>query len=334
MDREIIMFIVESGDLENKAALLVKSLILFLGVDRENVDIVAIKPRSGTRLNNNTLSLFRENNVKFYDVDLNKKWDLPFANQAYASAYVEENYPDSKMIYLDTDIVCLNNPIQFKLDGNKKLGILADSFRNGNVSIKYGKRINKYWTNVAHILNLNLDKLYPIKNSVDGKLVYTYFNTGIIIEQNTKIGIFKLWKDAFENLALQEYMSKIENTREYRFIDQVVISLLISNKFKKEDIEILPREFHFQFGKVKKLYKYNNRSKIDLRNVTFLHYHSSFYNIDWKNMVLIEDKKFMFLMKNIPLPSLQDNRRNIINKIIKNIREKYKRIVCKLNRLI
>ncbi len=301
----VITFIVENGDLEQKAALLLKSLVRNLKDNREKVDIIAIKPRLGKQLSNTTIQLFKENKVIYYDVDLNKNWKLPFANQAYATAFIESLYKDDVLLYLDSDIVCLNNPFNLSLTDKQKIGIAPDSFLRENVSILKGDKFDYYWKYLScKLLNKEIEKknFFTVYNAVDNKEVYAYFNSGVIIER-TSLGIFNKWKQAFDLLSKDNEIKKWEknNVKAYHFLDQIIISLLIVNECRIDEIKLLSKEFNFPFGLFYKVLL--KGIKINFNEITFLHYHWQFYNISWLKYIEINKETKSFLLEYIPLQS-------------------------------
>ncbi len=308
-DKFVIMFIVENGDLEQKVSLLLRSLVINLKEDRKKVDIVAVKPRKGDDLSKETLQLFKESNVVFYDVDLNKEWHLPFANQAYATAFVESKYKDAILLYLDSDILCLNNPLNLSLNENQKIGLAPDGFSKGNIAVEYGKKIGKHWQYLSKkLLNREVDNLnfFPVQDFVNRKKFYVYFNTGVIIER-TKYGLFNKWKNAFELLIDDEELKEWakNHTKEYHFLDQEIITLLILNEFNRNEIKILSMEFNYPFGRLPELIIKGINT--NLSNITFLHYHWQFYHTLWLDCVEIDDNTRKFLLPYLPLKLYQSN---------------------------
>lgn len=304
--KTVIMFIVESGDLENKSKLLVKSLLMAINKDIKNIEIVGIKPRKGKPLEYSTIKFFNESNVKFYDVDLNLKWNLPYANQAYATAYIESLYKGYQIIYLDSDIICLNNPLNFYFDDDKKIAIAPDITKKNNVQIFYGHPINKYWITIAELLNLDYNKLFKVKNSLDRKDVYSYFNTGVIIEFNADYGIFQKWAKCFDVLYGNEYINTLDNKRRF-YLDQVILSLLIVNEFTESEIQLLTYRFNYHLPIILRLKHFFNIS-INFDRIVFLHYHWEFYNNRWLSEVNMTITQKKFLKENLPLPlTLHEN---------------------------
>lgn len=185
-------------------------------------------------------------NLNLYKIDVNNI-DFPNLTSAHVSRatyfrlYFSNFLPKDLdfVIYIDADILCLNDPIKDIKDIKNKL-------RTSNYKIAARtevKRINKQISENSHFERLNL--------SGDN-----YFNAGVMVID------YQYWL----NNQVEKQLLKImdENFKEIKFWDQDIL-----NKFFDSNYIELNENCNFDFG-IYNLDKYDE-IKI-LNNVIFLHY--------------------------------------------------------------
>ena len=294
------VFIVERGDLENKALLLGESLRR-LFQKKEEVPIFAVRPRKGEEIDESTIDSFRKLGINYVYNPINKRWrNLPFANQVYGPALVEEILADETevLVYLDADIVCLNMPERLFLKVNEKVLVVPIDV-NYTCGVKYGNDFPLNWTFALNFNSVNADNLWPVYTNVDYTKIYPCFNSGLIAVR-PEIGIFRKWKEMFEDSINKGYFGLFSPlSKEFSFTDQVFLASVILSLVRKEEIVIMDRLYNCPLNLAEELLKRDK--KISLNEVIFLHYHHSFYDFKWKQFVTLDYEHMDWLNSRLPL---------------------------------
>lgn len=294
------VFIVEYGDLEKKALLLGESLRRFFPFS-DKVPIFAVRPRNGKEINESTLRRFKDLSIVYIYSPNNRKWrNLPFANEAYGSAIVEERLKEDAeiLVYLDADIVCLNNPEKLYMPDNIKVLVTpVDVFSGGTA--KYATELPPNYKFSYELNNVNEKKLWSVFTKVDKVEIYPCFNSGLIAVR-PEVGIFRRWKEIFELSAEKGYFGVINPfTQAFFFTDQVFLASIIVSFVEKDQIGILDNSYNFPLHFADKIN--DSKEKIDFKEIKFLHYHHSFYDMKWAKFFNVNDPTISWLIPKLPL---------------------------------
>lgn len=294
------VFIVERGDLERKALLLGESLRRIFQ-KQEEVPIFAVRPRKGEEINESTLRRFKDLSITYIYLPNNVKWrNLPFANQAYGSAIVEDRLKEEAeiLVYLDADIVCLNNPEKLYMPDNIKVLVTSvDVFSGGTA--KYGTDLPPNYKFSYELNNVDEKKLWSVFTKVDKVEIYPCFNSGLIAVR-PEVGIFRRWKEIFELSAKKGYFGMVNPfTQAFFYIDQVFLASVIVSLLEKDQIGILDNNYNFPLHFADKIN--DNKGEIDFKEIKFLHYHHSFYDMKWAKSFNVNDPTISWLIPKLPL---------------------------------
>ena len=114
-----IIICTENGYLENMSKLLIWSIREFGGEFR-NIPIYSYQPRKGHQVSDETTRFFDNYGVELVDICLNQDYPhYPLANKIFACANREQNTSADILIFLDSDILFLNEPQGLiQLDGH------------------------------------------------------------------------------------------------------------------------------------------------------------------------------------------------------------------------
>lgn len=295
------IFIVENGDLEYKGILLGESLRKFFPC-RDKVPIFAVRPRKGKEINESTMRRFTELGIVYIYEPVNIKWrNLPFANQAYGTALVEDKLKDDTeiLVYLDADIVSLKYPEKLFMPDNIKVLVTPVDASIGNVA-QYNKELPKNFKFSYNLNGVDPKQLWSVSTKIDKVEIYPCFNSGFIAVR-PEIGIFRRWKEMFEISVRRGYFG-IVNPRlsEFFYTDQVFLSSIIVSILKKDEIGILDDGYNFPLQFAQRIYE--SHGKIDFNKITLIHYHHSFYDMEWTTFFNIENENFSWLISKLPLP--------------------------------
>ena len=298
--RIAFVFIVESGDLENKAILLGESLRKLFPSTTE-VPIYAVRPRKGKEISENTKSRFKSLEISYIYDPVNVVWhNLPFANEAYGSALIEDKLKDDAeiLVYLDADIVCLRSPDKLHMhDDIKVLVTPIDVFSDG--AAKFGADLPINFKFAYELNRVEVKNLWSVFTKIDKVEIYPCFNSGFIAVR-PEIGIFRRWKEMFEISARRGYFGTVDPfSGAFFFTDQVFLSSIIVSMLKRDEIELLDDSYNFPLNFAHRIY--DSKGKIDFKEITFLHYHHSFYDMKWTEFFNFDGANVSWLFSKLPL---------------------------------
>ncbi len=299
--RIAFVFIVESGDLENKAILLGESLRKFFPSMTE-VPIYAVRPRKGKEISENTKSRFKSLEITYVYNPVNVVWrNLPFANQAYGSALIEDKLKDDAeiLVYLDADIVCLKSPEKLYMHDDIKVLVTPIDVFQERGAVKYGADLPINFKFAYELDRVEVKNLWSVFTKIDKIEIYPCFNSGLIAVR-PEIGIFRKWKEMFEISARKGYFGIVNPfSGAFFFTDQVFLSSTIVSMLKKEEIGVLEDGYNFPLNLAQRIY--DSKGKIDFKEITFLHHHHSFYDMKWTEFFNFDDANVSWLFSKLPL---------------------------------
>ena len=312
------VLIVEYGDIENKALLLIQSIRRFLN-SGAICPIIAVRPRKGREIRESTLKMFKKYDVTYVYKPINHNWrNLPMANQAYGAAIAEKLLQDkvSTLVYLDADIVTVNDPRDIILPEGKDVAVRPVDYSESSV-IEFGKTLNEYWKAIFDINPPRIDSLQYCETTVDKIKIVPCFNSGVVAVK-PNCGLFQRWMESFEEAYRTEYFRKLSPislnfklgeifrikrwdifSKEFFFLDQPLLSSAILSLVPSSRLLILDEKFNHPviFGDPLK-YRWKSTSE----SIVFLHYHSNFYDLTWKDSISLESETLSWLLQRLPLP--------------------------------
>lgn len=292
--------IVEAGDLERKVILLGESLRRVFA-NKDDVPIFAVRPRKGREIGKKTMETFNNLGIKYIYKPINVKWrNLAFANQVYGPALIEEQMKDKTeiLVYLDADIVCLKMPDKLFLKDKEKVLVVPIDVKDA-CGVLYGESFPSNWNFVYDLNSINKNNLWTVVTNVDNSRIYPCFNSGLIAVR-PEVGIFRKWKEMLEGSIDKGYFGKFSPiSKEFFFTDQVFLASAILSLANKDEIVVMNKNYNFPLSYAKRISEEDG--VIDLNTITFLHYHKSFYNLEWVNYVYMNDEIRSWLMPKLPL---------------------------------
>lgn len=203
------VFVCQAGELEIKSMLLAASLRIQNGRD---VELVAAVPESKNKhksLDQNTLILINELDIRTEKIKNQINEDYPIGNKV---ACLGIQSSAEKIIFLDSDILCLNK-------------VPEDAFP-GLVNVKpadlhTAARDPKDWEYIYSLFSLPLPKR-KISTSVTSETILPYFNAGVVAIENG-IDLYPIWEDCCRKIDRDP---AIENKRPH--LDQLALPVAIT----------------------------------------------------------------------------------------------------------
>lgn len=288
--------VVESGDLEQKAVLLVESIREYAGPLKHS-PIWAIQPRLGSRISQETINTFADRNVFYIFADLNREWlNYPIANKIYAASLVETLASNLQTLcFLDTDLLCLQPPEQLVLSETIDLAIRPVDKRG--VGLTIDQHINSYWQFCFEICGCTYDDWWEVGTTVEQILIRAYFNSGLIAVRPQK-RIFRMWKDAIVRAWHHEKRNQLSKQQQHN-LDQSLLTAIIIGTTPRERIQLLSPEYNYPLHNHKSLPNDIRASCLD--DIIFAHYHRIFYSSNWWKYIEIGEEMNVWLRNFLPL---------------------------------
>ncbi len=301
--RIAFVFIIEYGDLEQKGLLLSESLRRFFPSEID-CPIFAVRPRKGKEIKQETKEKLMKFHIQYIYEPVNIRWhNLPFANQAYGSAIIEEKIKDEAevLVYLDADIVCLKYPDKLFLEEDIKVAITPEDMIQKSNAIKYGDQLSKNWDFAYNLNHVDRSKLWSIHTKVDKVEIYPSFNSGMIATR-PEIGLFRRWREMFDISVSNGYFAMFppfSKDKAFFWTDQVFLSSAVVSMFERSEVLILDDSYNFPPILAKEYSKEHGKIKFD--EITFFHYHHYFYGTEWLNYFYVNTRSVQWLFNKLPI---------------------------------
>jgi len=314
-----IIICTESGILEAKSKLLVYSIREFGGRFKK-VPIISYQPRNNFKVSNETISFFEKNNVKYIDLDLNKEYcDYPLANKPIVCAHREINTKADILVFLDSDVFILNEPIEFIEFEDADVILRPVDFSNIGIENLNNNDINSsYWKNLYELLNVQIQR--NVLTTCTNENILEYYNSGHIVTL-TKNGLFKAWNENFNKVM----NSGIKPNNTF-FLEQSVFSATVSQLELK--VKEFSKEYNYPISKGLNI-KNNRYFLLSIDQLVSVHHHKYFeetfiYNSIAKDLFNTEKgKKIMFKIKEYEI----DKYYSLISKIKFRVLKLFNRIL-------
>jgi hypothetical protein len=270
---------VESGNLENQALLLFRSIRKYAGRFKES-PIYSFQPRNGPPLNKNTIKAFEELCVEHNTELLNTHYDhYPIGNKIFASARAEEIKKEDILVFLDTDTVILNEPADFDIPADIAVAVRpVDSKNNGSTGPEDSN--DSYWQRLYSICGVPEGQY--VTTTIDNRRIRAFWNSGLIAVRRSEC-LFQQWKDNFIKLMKAGHIPKERITRKERltFMDQLALAPTLTNV--SERLKILNYRYNYPLPKRPLMVKpYRDTALEDLIHV---HYHRWFNKPDFLSLL-------------------------------------------------
>jgi hypothetical protein len=282
----------ERGELERQVKLLISSIRKFGGLLKDS-EIKCYSPRIGNNISRKTLEFMEDNNVEHINIKINNKYqNYGFANKVLSSAHAELNSKADFLIFLDSDMIVLNEPRHLILEDDYWIGLRPVETKligaTGEDDPKF-----QYWQDVYNHFNLTLPS-YRVKTSVTDEEILPYWNGGLIVIRRG-LDLFKKWKDIFEEMMDQKMYPDGRMT----FTDQISLAILVS-MFLKNKMQILSYTYNYPIQRYESMVTSNKISK--LRDLHIMHYHRIFFttsNLNPLNCFFDNDDQSLWVKKSL-----------------------------------
>ena len=169
MNNPAVVFVCQNGELEIKASLLAASLRVHLEPDQE---IVAAIPTPASRwgeVSSDTLEFLESLGVRVSSVINPVSFDYPIANKIPCFGV---DTAASSILFLDTDIICLESFVDKRFDGV--------SFAVKTADLATAPLTRDQWKEAYAVLDVPPNSRL-VRSTISSELFHPYFNSGVIL---------------------------------------------------------------------------------------------------------------------------------------------------------
>ena len=171
---------------------------------------------------------------------------FPFVTEVNCTAYAEKLANDKceLLVWLAVNQFFIKEPSEFILAEDKNYGYRP--VHHKLIGSKFDEPIDEFWSLIYEKCNTPIDKIFPMKTHIDGEILRPYINSGFQVVR-PKIGFFNKWWNSFREIFQDPVFKKFyEESDLYTiFIHQAVLSALMLEEFKLEEIVELSSDYNY-----------------------------------------------------------------------------------------
>jgi hypothetical protein len=293
------VIVMERGDLEAKACLLVESIRRLPALQHSLIYVV--QPRAGPRPDAATLRLLERHEVEYLTADLNQTWRRhgPM-NKAYASALVEPLVEQrvETLVFLDTDVLVVTEPVGLALTSEEAAVAPIAQWRVGQIGQLVDAPLTPYWEMIYTACGASIPD-WSITTTIDRRPMLPYFNSGVVAVRPPR-GLFRQWQENAERLGRDpQAQSLAADSREFFFLDQTVWAGTIIAELKREQVRVLSHRYNYPLP-AHHLLPEGERART-LEDISLVHYHALFSNLYWMDDIPVSESLASWLLRRLPL---------------------------------
>ncbi|NHJ86263.1 MAG: flavin reductase family protein, partial [Asgard group archaeon] len=244
---EKIIFTWSSGPNDPESIILASSI-------RENTGVLAeapiwlFIPKDTPPMSVDFKKKMEELKVEIFYYSITEERQFPFIAFVSAAAEAEKQAKGKTelMVWLDTNIVFINEPKEFLLTEDKKIGY--KQVHHTLIGSEFDKPLDKFWKMIYDEYNVSGNLIFPMKTHVDGKTLRPYINSGFMVVR-PEVGFIQKWCEAYNKMykdpRMKEYYEK--SGLYYTFTHQAILSALLLTSFSQNEMLQLPFSYNYPF---------------------------------------------------------------------------------------
>ncbi len=247
------VFCCEHGILEKLTVLLVRSLFHF-GKVNGNSSFYCFCPRKNFKPSKSTLKILEEQNIHINDENLNREFEFyPLYNKVVATSYVENKYKQDFIVFLDSDLLVLENLFADDRILNTEVS-LQKEFMKYVAAEKSSDQFFRYWERIFNFLEVDNYKFSNLFTN-DVRTI-AYYNSGLIFSK-TSTGLMSQWNENLTHLLRKYHWRNLE----YFFLEQATLSATI----QQMGLEVyeLPKGYNYPISMHNNVFERNKVGKVD-----------------------------------------------------------------------
>lgn len=270
-DLPIIVTVIEAGPLEKQVRLLAESLRRW-GGKFANAPIIAVQPRGGPKLNSRTLQALNGLDVEYCRIRRDDGYDwFPYLNKTAAVKHVSSQYPSKSIVWLDADILAIQEPSDLLL-GSDGTNFAACASNKNIGTARDDDEFAPYFMAACLAVGVDFHSLPYIETEEERIPIRAYWNSGVYAFA-AKSGL----ADLHHHFTLSLVKSGIGSWESKLFFsDQIALGLAAHHL--KLQYRRLPLAYNFSLQPktiVTKLAAAND--------VRILHYHACLWQASFEN---------------------------------------------------
>jgi hypothetical protein len=233
-----------------------------------NVPIFSYQPRKEFKISRDTLDFFEKYEVTFIDEDINKEFaHYPLANKPLVTAHREKHTNAEHLVFLDSDIFFLSEPINLIDFENRDLIVRQVDGKNIGTSI-HGDENSEYWEKLYSLLGVNIKRtVTPTLVNVE---ILEYYNSGHIVTK-TENNLFNRWRENF----LKVMSHDLKPANKIFYVEQSVFSATVSQM----ELQVKTLDDPYNYPIFPLIQSQENQNFTDKnKKLISIHYHKEFKN--------------------------------------------------------
>lgn len=222
MQRTVIVCCIESGKLELQTIRLTES-IRRNGGSISNLKIIAVRPRRGPSISLSSRKILQDLQVDVLEEITNREFAWQhYTNKPLALLAAERVAPADQYIWLDSDMLVLDDPSEFWLGHNEDFAACA-SDKGGIGSAGPHDLKDGIWQRSTELLGLSISDLPWVVTCIEGERIRFYINAGVFSYRGG-LG----FADAYYGNCISFLRNRIGQThQEVHFMDQIALGLAV-----------------------------------------------------------------------------------------------------------
>ncbi len=195
MNNTAVVCCIERGGLEYKGLGMLLSLRKNWG-RWSDVAVYVYSPRLDNRVSDWMRGVCRELGITLIDEPLNAAYaDYPLANKPLCMAHAEKHVREEFVVFLDSDILCWNEPKDFSLPGSVDLAMVADGTKTVASSGPNDELHEPMWQRLYEIADVRHE---PYNTTLlTDRRVRGWWSSGVIVSRRSA-GLMERWMAVFE----------------------------------------------------------------------------------------------------------------------------------------
>jgi hypothetical protein len=244
---------VESGALEQKARLLIRSIRRF-GGRWSGAPIHTFAPRAGRGISSATRAIFDEHGVVHHDEILNTAFgDYGVGNKIFAAARAEETAREDFIVFLDTDTVLLSEPADLALPDGFDAAVRPVEFHRWREPAEDDERwrtrhrrvssagdgdcADDYWLRMYALCGIAARPF--VETTCDRARIRAYANSGLIAARRSA-GVFARWRSDFLTLASMDHRPR---GGDMHYMDQLSLAATLARMWDR--VKLLDGRYNY-----------------------------------------------------------------------------------------
>jgi hypothetical protein len=194
------------------------------------------------------------------------------------------------LVFLNHDTVVLQEPGEFSLPSDKKLGYRPVMHKN--VGLLWSEPLDSFWMQIYEVNSIDENTLFPMVTPADMDTIRPYFNAGLLVVR-PEDGILRNWEKYFNQLSHDPLIRSMceQDFLKRLFLHQAALTAAVLNHLNPDELFLFsdkinyPVFFKEMFGSKKEF--------IDITEAITIRHESYFRNPDpeWhKKLIGPEDR--------------------------------------------